>query len=140
MHAHENGENLVTILSEARPLHVEDVTSFKSLRAEVMSELTNVGKVNHDYKMNMRFNFNLVKITNFSITIFNITKINFFLQVEGIKWRCFPLLNNLLKGFRRGELTVLSGSTGSGKTTLMGQYSLDLAEQGVRTFFYLLLY
>lgn len=97
MHAHENGENLITILSEARPLHVEDVTSFRSLRAEVMSELMNVGKV------------------------------------EGIKWRCFPLLNNLLKGFRRGELTVLSGSTGSGKTTLMGQYSLDLAEQGVNT-------
>ncbi|XP_034254853.1 twinkle protein, mitochondrial [Thrips palmi] len=97
MHAHENGENLVSMLSEARPLHIEDVTSFKSLRAEVMSELSNVGKV------------------------------------EGIKWRCFPLLNNLLKGFRRGELTVLSGSTGSGKTTLMGQYSLDLAEQGVNT-------
>ncbi|KAK3918614.1 Twinkle protein, mitochondrial [Frankliniella fusca] len=97
MAAFENSENLVTIIADARPLHVEDVTSFKSLRAEVMSELSNIGKV------------------------------------EGIKWRCFPQLNNLLKGFRRGELTVLSGSTGSGKTTLMSQYSLDLAEQGVNT-------
>lgn len=97
MNAFENSENLVSMLSDARPLHVEDVTSFKSLRAEVMSELSNIGKV------------------------------------EGIKWRCFPQLNNLLKGFRRGELTVLSGSTGSGKTTLMSQYSLDLAEQGVNT-------
>lgn len=95
--AYENGENLVTILSEARAIHVEDITSFKSLRSEVMSEMMNIGKV------------------------------------EGVKWRCFPLLNNFLKGFRRGELTVLSGSTGSGKTTLMSQYSLDLAEQGVNT-------
>lgn len=95
--AKEKGENLARVLSEAKPLLVEDVTSFKSLRAEVMSELTNAGKV------------------------------------EGIKWRCLPHLNTLLKGFRRGELTVLSGSTGSGKTTLMSQYSLDLAEQGVNT-------
>lgn len=43
--AYENDEDLNKILLEARPLHVEDVTSFKSLRGEVMFELQNVGKV-----------------------------------------------------------------------------------------------
>lgn len=45
MTAFENNEDISAILSEARPLHVEAVTSFKSLRAEVMSELLNVGQV-----------------------------------------------------------------------------------------------
>ena len=42
-----------------------------------------------------------------------------------------PGFTNLIKGFRRGELTVLTGATGSGKTTFLGQVSLDLAEQGI---------
>ena len=37
----------------------------------------------------------------------------------------------LVKGHRHGELTLLTGSTGSGKTTLMSELSLDLAMQGV---------
>jgi twinkle protein len=44
-----------------------------------------------------------------------------------------PQFTKLIKGFRRGELTVLTGSTGSGKTTFLGQISLDLAEQGINT-------
>lgn len=42
-------------------------------------------------------------------------------------------MNKLLKGHRKGELTVLTGPTGSGKTTFMSEYSLDLALQGVNT-------
>lgn len=42
-----------------------------------------------------------------------------------------PQFTNLIKGFRRGEMTVLTGPTGSGKTTFLGQVSLDLAEQGM---------
>jgi len=42
-----------------------------------------------------------------------------------------PGFTSLIKGFRRGEMTVLTGPTGSGKTTFLGQTSLDLAEQGV---------
>ena len=41
-----------------------------------------------------------------------------------------PGLTHLIQGFRRGELTVLTGPTGAGKTTFLGQVSLDLAEQG----------
>jgi twinkle protein len=42
-----------------------------------------------------------------------------------------PTFTKLIKGFRRGELTVLTGPTGSGKTTFLGQVSLDMAEQGI---------
>mmetsp|Transcript_12380 Transcript_12380/g.29403 ORF Transcript_12380/g.29403 Transcript_12380/m.29403 type:complete len:296 (+) Transcript_12380:1-888(+) len=41
-----------------------------------------------------------------------------------------PKFTQLIKGFRRGEMTVLTGPTGCGKTTFLGQVSLDLAEQG----------
>ncbi|KAL1117057.1 hypothetical protein AAG570_004385 [Ranatra chinensis] len=59
--------------------------------------------------------------------IFNVDK------VSGVKWKRFPQLNSMLKGHRRGELTVLTGPTGSGKTTFISEYSLDLAIQGVTT-------
>ncbi|KAL3229879.1 hypothetical protein MRX96_023506 [Rhipicephalus microplus] len=49
----------------------------------------------------------------------------------GVPWQRFPGLVRLLKGFRTGELTVFTGPTGSGKTTFMCEYSLDLCMQGV---------
>eukprot|EP00559_Dactyliosolen_fragilissimus_P009407 CAMPEP_0184859432 /NCGR_PEP_ID=MMETSP0580-20130426/4436_1 /TAXON_ID=1118495 /ORGANISM="Dactyliosolen fragilissimus" /LENGTH=740 /DNA_ID=CAMNT_0027356063 /DNA_START=844 /DNA_END=3066 /DNA_ORIENTATION=+ len=51
----------------------------------------------------------------------------------GVPVKSLPGLTQLVKGFRRGEMTVLTGPTGSGKTTLLGQLSLDFAEQGVNT-------
>ncbi|XP_055687058.1 mitochondrial DNA helicase [Lutzomyia longipalpis] len=54
-------------------------------------------------------------------------------KVQGVKWKRYPTLNKLLKGHRKGELTVLTGPTGCGKTTFMSEYSLDLALQGVTT-------
>ncbi|XP_068972816.1 mitochondrial DNA helicase [Bombus flavifrons] len=54
-------------------------------------------------------------------------------KVQGIKWKRYSTLNRILKGHRRGELTVLTGPTGCGKTTFMSEYSLDLAMQGVNT-------
>jgi hypothetical protein len=42
-------------------------------------------------------------------------------------------LNSILKGHRKGELTVLTGSTGVGKTTVLSQISLDYCQSGVRT-------
>lgn len=59
---------------------------------------------------------------------------SFPIQVAGVKWIRYPYLNKLLRGHRRGELTVLTGSTGCGKTTFMSDYSLDLCIQGVRNF------
>ena len=51
--------------------------------------------------------------------------------MAGVQWKRFPALNRLLRGHRRGELTVLSGPTGAGKTTFISEYSLDLCMQGV---------
>uniref|UniRef100_A0A3Q3A0B3 Twinkle mtDNA helicase n=1 Tax=Kryptolebias marmoratus TaxID=37003 RepID=A0A3Q3A0B3_KRYMA len=54
-------------------------------------------------------------------------------QVAGVKWTRFPELNRLLKGHRKGELTVFTGPTGSGKTTFISELALDLCMQGVNT-------
>ncbi|CAL4072504.1 unnamed protein product, partial [Meganyctiphanes norvegica] len=54
-------------------------------------------------------------------------------EVNGIQWKRYCGLNDLLLGHRPGELTVVTGPTGSGKTTLMAEYSLDLCSQGVST-------
>ncbi|EGZ26390.1 hypothetical protein PHYSODRAFT_479432 [Phytophthora sojae] len=55
------------------------------------------------------------------------------LRACGVQSRAFPSLNRLMKGHRMGEVTVLTGSTGCGKTTLLSQLSLDLCGQGVST-------
>jgi twinkle protein len=53
---------------------------------------------------------------------------------RGVPWERFPVLTSILGGFRDGELTVLTGPTGSGKTTFLSEYSLDLCLQGVKSF------
>ncbi|KAK2820651.1 hypothetical protein Q5P01_023610 [Channa striata] len=54
-------------------------------------------------------------------------------QVAGVKWTRFLELNRILKGHRKGELTVFTGATGSGKTTFISEVALDLCMQGVNT-------
>ncbi|XP_065910800.1 twinkle mtDNA helicase-like [Dysidea avara] len=54
-------------------------------------------------------------------------------KVAGVKWQRFPGLTKTLKGHRPGEVTILTGPTGSGKTTLVSEMSLDLCQQGVTT-------
>ncbi|KAK1934719.1 putative DNA polymerase I [Babesia divergens] len=52
---------------------------------------------------------------------------------SGIASITLPGLAQLLKGHRRGELSVWTGATGSGKTTILSQLSLDYCMQGVST-------
>ena len=49
----------------------------------------------------------------------------------GVQWGRFTNLNEILLGHRPGELSILTGPTGSGKTTFISEYSLDLCCQGV---------
>lgn len=49
----------------------------------------------------------LLNITDLSDDIIN--RIFNFREIAGIKNRYFPWFNDMLKGFRRGELTVLTG-------------------------------
>lgn len=51
----------------------------------------------------------------------------------GVAYPNMPILQSLMKGHRRGELTILTGGTGVGKTTVLTQLSLELAMQGVNT-------
>ena len=54
-------------------------------------------------------------------------------QVAGVKPTTLPRFAALVKGHRRGELSIYTGPTGSGKTTMLSQLSLDYALQGVNT-------
>lgn len=54
-------------------------------------------------------------------------------KYTGVGVTSLPLFTSIIKGFRRGEMTLITGPTGSGKTTFLGQLSLDFAEQGVNT-------
>ena len=54
-------------------------------------------------------------------------------KFHGVQWNRFTKLNEYLRGHRPGELTIVTGPTGSGKTTFVSEYSLDLCEQGIQT-------
>ncbi|KAL3287920.1 hypothetical protein HHI36_002376 [Cryptolaemus montrouzieri] len=93
----DESQDFKTIISNAQNLWHKSITTFASLRQDVLCDLQNMD------------------------------------QVQGIQWKRFPTLNKILKGHRSGELTVITGPTGSGKTTFISEYSLDLALQGVNT-------
>lgn len=46
-----------------------------------------------------------------------------------VPWLKF--FNQKVKGVREGQLTVVSGPTGSGKTTFLSQLYLDICQEGV---------
>lgn len=48
----------------------------------------------------------------------------------------WPKLNGILKGWRDGEVTVWSGRNGSGKSTVLNQVFIDLAEKNVKSCIY----
>jgi twinkle protein len=113
--------NFSKILSGAQLMEHKAITTFSKLREEVFSELSHQEKVALNHLDPCIF-YNRPVLTDL---IYDIVK------VAGVKWTRYPYLTKLLKGHRRGELTILTGSTGSGKTTFMSEYSLDLCAQGV---------
>lgn len=56
-----------------------------------------------------------------------------YTEISGIKSKQFNFYNKTLKGFRKGEVTLITGATGSGKTTFLAQLSLDFLTQGIPT-------
>jgi twinkle protein len=54
-------------------------------------------------------------------------------QEHGTPTPSLPTLTSLTKGFREGELVIFTGPTGSGKTTMLSQLTLDFAKEGAPT-------
>lgn len=54
-------------------------------------------------------------------------------QTHGTPTPSLPSLTTLTKGFREGELVIFTGPTGSGKTTMLSQLTLDFAKAGAPT-------
>lgn len=55
------------------------------------------------------------------------------LQADGLPFTGFDKLTKLLGGLRPGELTIVSGATGAGKSTILSQLSIGFMQQGQPT-------
>ena len=126
------------------------VHCFQQLRGEVFDQLVNADQVAGVKACNCfpllltcnlktRENVNQIQTTaSFYNKVLLVFHVKGFKNVKMIinnlafsQWTRFPKLNNILKGLRRGEVTVFTGPTGAGKTTLLSEMSLDLCMQGV---------
>jgi twinkle protein len=52
-------------------------------------------------------------------------------EETGIKLDWFDFFNKKVKGIRMAELTIVSGPTGSGKTTFLSQLSLSMSKLNI---------
>ena len=51
----------------------------------------------------------------------------------GVQVNCFPKLNEMIGGFRKRELTIITASSGAGKTTAVSRISDDIRDQGYKS-------
>ncbi len=70
---------------------------------------------------------NIISLTDIKNDV--VQFLNQFDSYIGYKSNYFSFFNSKLKGLRMGEFTVLTGETGSGKTTFLAQLSLDFLLQ-----------
>lgn len=73
----------------------------------------------------------LLRFSDFRDEVFS--ELNGLDTADKVKSQSLPRLNELIKGHRPGELTIFTGPTGVGKTTMLSQLSLDYCMQGVGT-------
>lgn len=62
-------------------------------------------------------------------------KLSNFELDQGIKSTEFIFINEYLKGIRKGEFSIITGPTGSGKTTFLSQLTVDLCKSGMSSLF-----
>lgn len=117
------GWDINELLNEASELPHERILKFSDLRDQVCMKDCCVAC----FTLVCRVLNSVIVYTSLQV-IHEITNPD---KYRGVPVPSLPGFTSLIKGFRRGEMTVLTGPTGSGKTTFLGQASLDLAEQGV---------
>lgn len=105
------------------PNRCKDANEALLLQKDLVKLLEEASRVRHD---------RIITFDTFKGEIFN----EFYgksSEVQGVQSRYLPKYNEILKGVRAGELTVFTGPTGIGKTTILGQLTMDFCEQGLRT-------
>jgi twinkle protein len=101
--------------------NLKDANDFLRLKPELIMGLLNKAKT----------------IPDGSLTSFNAIRGEIFNRISkteqnfGVKISWLPFFNKIVKGIRMGELTVMSGPTGSGKTTFLSQLTLDLCKKDI---------
>lgn len=75
----------------------------------------------------------LVDPTYFESSVKNIFQQGVNLYGTPTAWRG---LDEKLKGWRDGEITIWSGRNGSGKSTILNQHIIDMAEKGIKSCIY----
>lgn len=112
------GYNLKEIIENAQPIWHKSITTFRSLRQDVLSDLQNIDKVQG------------VRWTRFPMLnkILKGHRRGEFTVLTGPTGRDF-----FFKFVRMLDCNIVQPYSGCGKTTFMSEYSLDLAMQGVNT-------
>jgi len=106
--------DIMALVNSATNAEEGKMITFRDRRDIIKSMLLNPTEVRTVFKPSLAYDF----------VIFV-----FHFQQAGVKSQYFKTLDTFLGGHRRGELTVVTGPTGIGKTTILAQLSIDYAQQ-----------
>jgi hypothetical protein len=121
---------LKAILSAAQLIPHKQILNFAELRDEVYRELVHPeqGTFNSQHKHTDPLSILFILLFQCCCLLF-VAICSVLCSVAGCPSLWFPKLNQILRGLRKGELTILTGTTGIGKTTLVSQLSIDYCMQ-----------
>ncbi len=66
--------------------------------------------------------------------LYYLAQSEFIAPYPSVRLPSFPMFSEMTGGFRANEFTILCGATGTGKTTLAANWSLDMIEQDIPHF------
>jgi twinkle protein len=124
-------EHFATKLGKSRTLIVKTLGSEGNFKDANEALLAGADLKKYIAKAKSLNEENILRITDIQDDI--LARVLNFEEQKGISSGYFKWYNSLIKGFRKGELTVFTGPTGSGKTTFLSQLSLDFLEKRVPT-------
>jgi len=124
-------ENFANKLGKDRTLVVKTLGETDSFKDANEALLAGADLNKYIAKAKLISEENILRIQDMQESI--LSRVLNFDEQKGIQSGYFKWYNSLIKGFRKGELTVFTGPTGSGKTTFLSQLSLDFIEKNVPT-------